>query len=409
MTGITGEAIARDRDWGVSARTCRRAIQSLKESGQVKVPIPGGLRSPDTLEGCLDVETDSAEMPQSLEDLIALFSVDLGKWTPECVTPKAWEVFAKIGEEMQVKVLHSLAARFKRRPTWDDLATLREALLGDITAAEDWKSERQPDLAEQGRRLVVIAPSDVHMGALCWGEETGSQNYDLQIACRDLLGSVAWLIDRVSRIGRPARVLLPVGNDLLHIDNVAATTTAGTPQDIDGRYHKTFRAAVETYRTIVGWCLDFADCVDVRIVPGNHDTLSSFTVGEVLRAIYAEHPRVHVVNSPNPRTYYRWGATLLQLTHGRDEKLTDLAMIAAAEAGEDWGQCPFREALTGHYHSELVCERTGFLRRQLPSLAPPTAWGARKGFVGNKRRAMALEYDFEDGMIGSHVYTVPRG
>jgi hypothetical protein len=51
-------------------------------------------------------------------------------------------------------------------------------------------------------------------------------------------------------------------------------------------------------------------------VPGNHDELTSFHLGEILAARYDGDKHVTVDNSARLRKYYDFGTNLFGFTHG---------------------------------------------------------------------------------------------
>jgi hypothetical protein len=141
-----------------------------------------------------------------------------------------------------------------------------------------------------------------------------------------------------------------VGDDLFTADNPGNTTTAGTPQEVDGRYRKVFREGVKLCREIIEGWRQIAP-VEVRIKPGNHDTTITWHAGEVLAAMYHNTPDIQVVNPDRLRSYLRWGTCLLGLTHGNFEKDEKLPLLMASEAKEDWAATRCRVWLTAHLHT----------------------------------------------------------
>ena len=130
----------------------------------------------------------------------------------------------------------------------------------------------------------MVAPVDLHVGKLAWAPETG-RDYDSKIAETRVYQAVDTLIRRATSF-KVAKHLFVVGNDLLQVDNLLGETTAGTHQDTDSRYRKMFRASVRMMSEIALRLAEVAP-VEIIVVPGNHDNLASFHVGEVLAARYA--------------------------------------------------------------------------------------------------------------------------
>lgn len=289
------------------------------------------------------------------------------------------------------------------------LDELRKELLADFRA-----EQKRPRLASQKIHkpsgiLHVVAPVDLHMGKLAWHPETG-EDYDLKIAESRLHFAIETLLTRASSF-KVTQHLFVVGNDLLQVDNLLSATTAGTLQDTDSRYRKLFRHAVSA----MSWAAErMADIAPVRIlaIPGNHDLLATFHIGEVLAARFANHPRVTVDADISPRLYYRHGQTLMGFTHGNEEKHADLPLIMATERQDDWAHTRFHEWMVGHWHHKRETRYTagntmnGVSVRILPSLSGTDAWHAKRGYLSPHKRSESFLYDIDEGLLASFIATV---
>lgn len=285
-------------------------------------------------------------------------------------------------------------------------ATLREVILSDIRKETLDRAVRKPKqkwVPEEERHLLEISPVDLHVGKYAWGEEAG-EDYDIEIAEKVFTDAIEDILHRAS-VYAVEKIVLVVGNDLLQTDTLQGTTTAGTYVDTDSRYIKSFRRA----RAINSWaihrCAEMAP-VEVQIVPGNHDSLTAFHIGEVLEAEFQRDPRVAVCNSAKRRKYLRYGVTLLGWTHGNEEKPQDLPLIMAQEEPESWGQTQHREWHVGHLHKMKETRYTagdsfnGVRVRILPSLCAPDAWHYSKGFVKERRACEAYLWNKAQGYAG---------
>jgi hypothetical protein len=256
--------------------------------------------------------------------------------------------------------------------------------------------------------LLELSVFDLHIGKLSWDKETG-EDYDINIAVERYRTAIKSLLSRV----RPMdidRILLPVGNDMINIDSKLGTTTAGTSQDGDSRFGKMFRTAKELLVDTISELSQIAP-VDVIIVPGNHDELTMFTLGEVLDAWFHNDKSVTINNSPKLRKYYQYYECMLMFTHGNREKHTDLGMIAANEEKHMWANTSHREVHLGHYHKSKVMnylavdEYQGFKVRILPSLSGTDAWHFSKGY-NSQKAAKAFVWHRTDGLISEHTFTI---
>lgn len=282
-----------------------------------------------------------------------------------------------------------------------DLQALREHLLDDIKA---YRPPAVPPHRPTTGLLHVVSPADLHIGKLAWEPETG-EDFDSGIAAQRLREVVAKLLGHAEKYP-VERHLFVVGNDLLQVDNLISTTTAGTFQDTDSRYRKMFRLAVRLMRETADMLSESAP-VTILTVPGNHDQLASFHVGEVLGAIYDGHTRVAVKPDIRARLYYRHGTTLLGFCHGNDEKHGDLPLVMAQENPEAWSQTTYREFLVGHLHKKREKAFTagdsynGVRVVVLPSLTGTDSWHAKKGYIGEPKASESRLYDRGEGLVAT--------
>jgi hypothetical protein len=355
------------------------------------------------------VASPLASAPITLDALLALFGIDPAEWEAVEVTPNVWHVGSAHPEtgEILTSPLYQLKARLKRKAP-PVLAGLRDALLADIRAeAQAGPKPARVTVEPERRHMLEVSAFDLHFGKLAWREEAG-EDYDLSLAREAFERAVEDLVWKAR--GFPLqRILLPIGNDLLQTDNLAGTTTGGTPQDTDSRYVKAFRAA----RSALAWAIDRLATeapVLVIVVPGNHDRLTSFHMGEVLAAQFAADPRVTVDNSPKLRKYVAFGVNLLGFTHGSEEKHADLPLIMAREEPELWSAAQHYEWHIGHLHKSKETRYTagdsfnGVRVRILPSLCAADAWHYSKGYVGERRSAEGYLWNFATGYAG-HLAT----
>lgn len=256
-----------------------------------------------------------------------------------------------------------------------------------------------------GNMLEISIP-DLHAGKLAWGKETLWGNYDLKIAEKVFEEALEALIARTASY-QFDEILIVVGNDLIHSDSMSGTTTKGTPLDNDGRYQRTFKKvrlmvtrAIERLRLMAP--------VSVMLVPGNHDQLSVWHLGDSLECLFAKCDDVAVDNAPSLRKYYQWGNNMIMFTHGNKGSLTDYPLLMAVEQPKMFGETIYREAHTGDKHQLKVHELHGVRVRISPALCPPDAWHSENMFVGNPRSAEAFVWNKEEGLVGTAVYTVPN-
>jgi hypothetical protein len=248
--------------------------------------------------------------------------------------------------------------------------------------------------------LLEINISDHHFGKLAWPKETGHEPYDVQIAQAMFMRALNTLIERSSGY-KFDRILFVIGNDLLNSDNAENTTTKGTVVTTDIRYHKTYRTVRFTLCEAIEKLKKIAP-VTVMVVPGNHDQLAAWHMGDSLECWYRSDPDVTVENDPRYRKYFQFGKVALGFTHG--DKGSDYPMLMASEEPKMWAETQFREIHTGHRHCDKVTEDHGVKVRILPALCPPDDWHAENGYVENQRQAEAFIWNKDQGLIATVLY-----
>ena len=148
----------------------------------------------------------------------------------------------------------------------------------------------------------------------------------------------------------------------------------------------------------------------VSVVPGNHDELGTFMVGEVLSAMFANDALVTIDNRPMLRKYHSYGNVLLGFTHGGEEKHAELPSIMADEARDLWAKADHREWHIGHFHKKKELRFVGLdafrttVVRVLPSLCGTDAWHYKKGYK-HTPQAQAFVWHPEDGLADTLTHT----
>lgn len=332
----------------------------------------------------------------TVEELLAKARVDLDRWEVDRFTVNQWEVGAKVkdadgSESMTVKPLYQIKAWIKRRAP-EEVGAL-------LAMREIWKhAPKYPKTKlpkPKGDWLLELSLPDVHFGKLAWLPETG-QDYDLhhaQKVFRDALTHIVGLANKYPI----EQVLFVVGNDYFNTDN-GRDTTAGTPQDEDGRWQKTFQ-----YGSVNAiWAVDVLRQIaptTVYVIPGNHDTQRSFYLGEMLAAWFGGcTPADNVVinNSPESRKYFRYHQSILGYTHGDKEKPDDLPDLMASERPADYVDCRWRMWRLGHLHHH---RRTKYVSKithretiveHYPSLAGSDYYHKSRGYSGERSAKATL-------------------
>src|ERR1700676_2299689 len=197
------------------------------------------------------------------------------------IDTRVWELYRFRAKDLADNEFQ-ISAFFRKRKhiieILDEIADL-QSLATNGLKRKVLKIERPEEVS---RNMLEINISDQHFGKLAWPKETGHEPYDVQIAQAMFMRALNTLIERSSGY-KFDRVLFVVGNDLLNSDNAENMTTKGTVVTTDIRYHKTYRTvrftlieAIEKMKLIAP--------VTVMVVPGNHDQLAAWHMGDSLES-----------------------------------------------------------------------------------------------------------------------------
>jgi hypothetical protein len=352
------------------------------------------------------------EHVRTLEDLIRVCEIDTETWDIVEWHANKWEMGWKDAlDEAHALPLFQVKARLRRKIHLVAAKQEIEALKVLAKESIDKPIRKSVTFKIDNDNLLEVDIFDLHLGKLSWAKETGYQNYDLKIARALFEEALEILIARTSS-HKFAQVVLPIGNDFFHSDNLANETTAGTRQDMDGRFHKTAHIGREMMVYAIERLREIAP-VTAIVAPGNHDQLSAWHLGDSLECYFHRDGDVAVDNYPTLRKYHEFGKVMLMFTHGNRGKQQDYPLLMATEQPDMWGRTRFREAHLGHLHktqlrdSLTVGENHGARVRIISSLCAADAWHAEMTFVGNLRQAEAFVWNKREGQIAHATYTAP--
>ena len=390
---------------GKYCRACYDKRRTEIEGQKVNQAPPSGSASLSVKGDTAEVGRMTPENVRTLADLVRVCEIDTSEWIVERWIANKWEMGAKDNDGNIVTTpLYQIKAWLVRnRPVMQ----ARDAIAAMLADAKMQIGPR-PSVKRQpaGAHMLEIAIPDLHLGKLAWSPETGGANYDSKIAADVFRAALDTLTARTAAF-RFDRIVLPVGNDFFHSDTKAGTTTKGTPLDMDSRFHKTFVIGRQLLTEAIDRLRELGP-VDVVVVPGNHDTMAAFHLGDSLECLYHRTPHVTVHNAPIPRKYVDYGRNLILFCHGDKGKRTSYPLLMATERPELFGKARFREAHVGHTHEEKTVEYMGVKVRTCPALCPPDAWHSEQHFVGNQRAAEAFVWSRDDGIVTQAIYTVPE-
>ena len=347
---------------------------------------------------------------KTINDLIEQCEIDLDVWEIDRYVVNKWEVGSSVDGHIVVEPLFQIKAWLKKNKDVFELKQIREQLIKDVKQFAPKYPIISYDKFEKGQ-LLEITIFDLHFGKLCWGLETGD-NYDTKIARKRFLNAISGILARAEGYDIK-KILFPIGSDFFNSDNLNNQTTAGTPQDEDVRWQKTFRAGRQLLIDGIDMLSQIAP-VDVVVVQGNHDWERSFYVGDVLDCWYNNNENVEVNNNPTPRKHYKFGNCLISYTHGNNEKVADLPLLVATEVPKLWASTQFREIHIGHLHHKKEIkymstqEHKGIVVRYMRSLSGTDAWHNTKGYKGANQSCEGFIWDENEGLICQFQHNIVK-
>ena len=396
-----------------NCRACREvrkaaSVQAVTDEQYAKYIQPARPALRERYEPSLskkEIEFETTLQVHNLDDLIRACKIDTNIWEI-----RTWTISASSTGKGQ-----RVSASLRRR---QPLAAARQ----EIEELKRLAKEGLPRLRTTGTSgckscasglMLEINIPDLHVGKLAWSFESGWPDYDGDIAVALFEDALATLLERTVSY-KFEQIILPLGNDILHSDTKFGTTTSGTQLDTDSRYQKNF-ARVRNLAVRAAERLRDIAPTTVIMVPGNHDTLSVWHLGDSLECFYHDTPRITIDNSPCLRKYHQFGKVMLLFAHGDKGKLQDYPLLMATEKSSTFGATTHREAHVGHLHKTKVIttlsvqEHHGVRVRIIPSLCAPDAWHSEHAFVANQRSAEAFIWHKDEGLIGTAIYNVKEG
>ena len=294
--------------------------------------------------------------------------------------------------------------------TKEDITANETDILKTVSSFIENHSPHYPSIKRKiklNNHLLVINPADIHIGKYANHLETGD-GYNVEIACERVLEGLQGLIDK-SKGFEVDRVLFCVGNDILHIDNVYNTTTAGTNQDVDGKWWEHFEIALALYVKCVEILREIAP-VDVIHSMSNHDYQSGFHLAHALKSWFRLDDEVTFDISVAHRKYYQYGKNLIGLEHGDGAKMANLPLTMAQEQPLLWSETTHRYWYLHHLHHKVKhkwLDAKDFIGVTVEYMRSPSgtdSWHSRKGYVGVPRAVEGFLHQKDSGQVARLVH-----
>lgn len=333
------------------------------------------------------INEDDIKNPSSL---LKAHGFDTKSWELVSARNNIWNVYSKkdgVNELYSSKIVVKPRTNISMEEISDFYKTLVEEYKPPVV--------KKYDRVDNG--IMVETPIfDLHLGKLS-SSDIVTEEYNSKIA-RDCFNYV--IDETINRLKdrKIEKVLFPIGQDFFHFDNAGTLTTGGTPQDSDVKHQQLFKDGVLLLIDgISKLSKELNTQVDVFVVQGNHDFMTSYHAVMSLWCYFNNNENVTVDLGTSPRKYRQYGNCLIGYTHGDKEKKR-IKGLMQVEAKESWGTSKYREWHMGHLHSEQLEEDNGIIFRNLPSVTGTDAWHHNSGYVGAVRKCQCFLWDKEYGL-----------
>lgn len=306
---------------------------------------------------------------------------------------------------------NSIEVTFKRKPIEFDLIQSYENIIKNMPAFP--YTRRKPIFNPGSGNALELSTFDAHFGKLAAEVETGYRNYDLKIAHHDYKFVADDLINYALPF-EPELCILPVGQDIFHMDNMAGHTTGGSHTlDVDGRVTKVNDVV---FATVVGIILKLRKLAPVKIIwsPGNHDHFASYMLCHSIAQYFRKDPRIEVdMELPKEGKEIHkcvlWGKTLVGFTHRIVGRHSNWANELAQAFPEEWAKSTFREWHHGDQHKKRTVKvhpvdtMGGVVLRQLTALSPVDKWHTDNLYTDAVPGGEAFILNKEKGVIANFM------
>jgi hypothetical protein len=251
--------------------------------------------------------------------------------------------------------------------------------------------------------LLVIDPADMHIGKLCSSIETG-ENYNEQIAVQRIREGVDGILNKVQGF-HIDKILLVIGNDILHVDTPKSTTTSGTFQDSSIMWYDAFTMAKKIYIETIEKLMQIAP-VHVQYDPSNHDYTNGFFLADTINSWFSKCDNVTFNVTPAHRKYFKYHSNLIGTTHGDGAKINDLPLLMAQEACTEWATSKHRYFFTHHIHHKSSKDIGSVCVESLRSASGTDSWHHRNGYQFSPQAIEGYLMSKEHGQVCriSHIF-----
>ena len=254
---------------------------------------------------------------------------------------------------------------------------------------------------------LIISLADLHLDVKTFQSETGNDS-DMYKSFERALKAVKDILYRANYGHGIEEIIFIGGNDFYHANSAKNTTEKGTPLDVDGRFHESFKLGLSLITAMLDMCKVYAP-VRYYTCYGNHSPEREFYLAAALEAFYRNDDKITIETDPKSRKYFSFGNSAFMLSHDAPKSIKDLPVIFATE-NPSLFTMKYKFLLTGHLHSKQETffigtkENFGLVWKRMPSLAKSDKWHFDSFFIGNQKSCIGLVINKNHGEIAEYIY-----
>jgi hypothetical protein len=338
----------------------------------------------DVQKGTGEIVLNSKEEIKSLEELIEKCKIDTDKWEITKYVQNYWgnvdtphyQVKAWLGKKKDEQVFQDSFITF----------------LSDYSPVSQEIMSPKLQLGKSNAALV-INKQDAHYNKL---DVDG--NNDIEERFARMAYRVETILNQATLSNNLEKVIYIIGSDEFNSE-FTGTTTRGTPQQNIEGYHKSFEAICDHEILMITLLLNYAKCVDVVYVAGNHDEYVGWHLINWLQTYFRNTDRLTFDCSPRYRKYISYGISAMMFNHGDAMKPAKLAGIFPMEYKDEWSNHDVYYIFTGDKHHELSQDFNGIKFYQIPAFSnAKSGWDEKNGYTCARGEVTAFLIDNKDGM-----------
>jgi hypothetical protein len=240
---------------------------------------------------------------------------------------------------------------------------------------------------------------DLHIGEKISADDP-AQCWDIPIAKATITACAAHAIDNAPKA---QRIVVCFGGDAIHYDGLLPVTPKSRHVlHSDGDFDDMVDAVLDVATFTIDRALETHPEVHLIWAEGNHDEASSLWMRKMMARIYADEPRLSVVQSKVPYYALQFGKVMIAVHHGHKVKLTRYAGIFANMFRQMWGATTYAYGHRGHEHHIHEKEMDGMISVQHPSLAPSDDYASGLGLI-SRRGCLMVTYHDRYGEVGRNT------